>query len=287
MADELSSDFPVEKICNALPIVKSGFYDWKKNPYSKRDESDSILLKDIEEIYSTSKGRFGSPQIVAKLKEEGNNCNHKRVERIMKENNIRSKAAKKFKVTTNSNHDHNISPNRLRRDFNPPAENHVWCSDITYIWTMEGWLYLAVVLDLYSRKVVGWSMSKSMSRHLVIDSFNMAWVNRGEPEGLIYHSDRGSQYASNDFRNLLGKCCVSQSMSRAGDCWDNACAESFFASLKKEEVYMSSTYSTRDQAKNCIFEYIEVFYNTYRPHSFNGKVSPNKFEAMNSNSKEV
>ena len=148
-------------------------------------------------------------------------------------------------------------------------------------------LYLAVVLDLYSRKVVGWSMSKSMSRHLVIDSFNMAWVNRGEPEGLIYHSDRGSQYASNDFRNLLGKCCVSQSMSRAGDCWDNACAESFFASVKKEEVYMSPTYLTRAQAKDCIFEYIEVFYNSYRPHSFNGKVGPNKFEAMNSNKKEV
>jgi transposase InsO family protein len=261
VVNKLRSDFAVEKICDALSISKSGYYKWRKKPYSKRDESDKVLLEFITQIHFSSNQRFGSPRIVAKLREQGQNCNHKRVERLMKENNICSKAARKFKVTTNSNHDKNISPNLLRRDFNPPAANHVWCSDITYIRTLEGWLYLAIVIDLYSRKVVGWSMSKSMSRHLVIDSFNMAWEGRGKPEGLIYHSDRGSQYASNDFRNLLGSCCVSQSMSRAGDCWDNACSESFFASLKKEEVYMTPIYPTRAIAKDCIFEYIEVFYN--------------------------
>lgn len=278
----MRSEFAVEKICDALPVTKSGYYKWKKNPVSKREESDLVLLEFITGIHFRSRERFGSPQILNKLNEMGEFPNHKRVERIMRDNDIRSKAAKKFKVTTNSNHDKNISPNLLRRDFNPPAENHVWASDITYIRTIEGWLYLAVIIDLFSRKVVGWSMSKTMSRHLVIDAFNMAWINRDEPEGLIFHSDRGSQYASNDFRDLLGRCCVSQSMSRAGDCWDNACSESFFASLKKEEVYMSPIYPTRKYAKDCIFEYIELFYNDYRPHSFNDGVSPNHFESIKS-----
>jgi len=278
-------EFAVEKICDALPISKSGYYKWKKKPYTDHYEDDLVLLEFIRNIHRDSNERFGSPRIHAKLKEQGRNDNHKRVERLMRENDIRSKAARKYKVTTDSNHDKNISPNLLRRDFNPPEPNHVWVSDITYIETLEGWLYLAVIIDLYSRKVVGWSMSKTMSRHLVIDAFNMAWVSRGAPEGLIFHSDRGSQYASNDFRNLLGRCCVSQSMSRAGDCWDNACSESFFASLKKEEVYMTPVYPTREYAKDCIFEYIEIFYNSYRPHSFNGQVSPNRFEEINSTEK--
>ena len=195
----------------------------------------------------------------------------------MKENNIYSKTIKKFKVTTDSKHDHPICSNLIKRDFKPGKINTLWCSDITYIKVGQGWLYLAVVIDLYSRKVVGWSMSESMSRKLVIDSFMMAWRSRGKPEDLIYHSDRGSQYASKEFQKILKDLGVKQSMSRRANCWDNACAESFFASLKKEEVYLTK-YLTREQAKNCIFEYIEIFYNSYRPHIHVGGLSPNQYE---------
>lgn len=278
------SKFAVTRICKTLSVSRSQYYHKEKHPHSEREISDMELLQRIKLIHRKSRRLFGSPRVTDKLKEEGVKCNHKKIERLMKDNNIRSVAKKKFKVTTDSNHTKGVSPNLVKRNFKPEKENQLWCSDITYIRTDEGWLYLATVLDLYSRKVIGWSMSKNMSRKLVVDSFKTAWVKRGRPKGLVYHSDRGSQYASDEFRELLEKCEVKQSMSRKGNCWDNACAESFFASLKKEEVYLTS-YSDRAEAKRCIFEYIEIFYNSYRPHSFLGGLSPNRYEDKNSREK--
>ena len=242
-------------------------------------------MRRIRSIHQKSRERFGSPNITQKLKEEGLNCNHKRVERLMKKYDIRSKVKHRFKVTTDSNHQSPVCPNLIERNFSPVSSDELWCSDITFIDTDEGWLYLAVVLDLYSRKVIGWSMGERITRQLVIDSFTMAWESRGQPKGLIYHSDRGSQYASIEFRELLKRYGIKQSMSRKGNCWDNACAESFFASLKKEEVYLQKKYSTRTQAKSCIFEYLEVFYNSYRPHSYNDGLSPNEYEKKKLNQK--
>lgn len=277
----MKNDFSVMRICKTLKISRAAYYAWKASPVSSRDLANSTLLTQIREIHQKSNRRFGSPSVLMKLKEQGIHCNHKRIERLMKENQIYSKVKKKFKITTDSNHKFSICPNLVERDFSPQKVNTLWCSDITYIRTGEGWLYLAVVIDLFSRKVIGWSMSESMSRALVIDSFMMAWSKRGKPENLVYHSDRGSQYASHDFQNLLKNLNVKQSMSRKANCWDNACAESFFASLKKEEVYQQK-YQTRVEAKACVFEYIEIFYNAYRPHSFTTGLSPNQYEDMKS-----
>lgn len=277
--ERLGREYKITKICKTLRICRSAYYEWKTEPQSKRECANNKLLQHITRIHRESKGTFGSPRIVIKLKEEGIYCNHKRVERLMKENDIYSKTKRKFKITTDSNHQLPVCENILVRNFKPEKANQSWCSDITYIRTAEGWLYLAVVLDLFSRRVIGWSMSESMSKQIVMDSFMMAWESRGKPQGVIFHSDRGSQYASNDFRNLLQKLEVIQSMSRRANCWDNACAESFFASLKKEEVYLN-VYATREQAKSCIFEYIEIFYNAYRPHSYVDGLSPNQYEMM-------
>lgn len=235
------------------------------------------LLKVIKDIHEKSKGIFGSPAVNSKLKEMGYEYNHKRVERIMRDNNIRSKARKKFKITTDSSHKMQVAPNLLKRDFSPEKENQAWCGDITYIRTDQGWLYLATVMDLYSRRIIGWSLSENMTRKLVIDAFNNAYNEREKPLGVIFHSDRGSQYASDDFKTTLKKAKCRQSMSRKGDCWDNACAESFFGSLKKEQVYRNK-YKTRAEARQSIFWYIEVFYNRYRPHSYLGGISPVTFE---------
>jgi len=244
---ELSSEFGVERTCKALGYSKTSFYRKRKQPETQRELSNKKLLIEIKRIHNESKQIFGSPSVISKLKEEGFHCNHKRVAKLMKDNNIRSKTVKKFKITTDSNHERPICPNLIKRDFKPKKINTLWCSDITYVKVGQGWLYLAVVIDLYSRKVVGWSMAETMTRQLVIDSFMMAWQGRGKPSELIYHSDRGSQYTSHDFQSLLKDLDVQQSMSRRANCWDNACAESFFASLKKEEVYLT-TYATVLQA---------------------------------------
>lgn len=277
--EKFRKSFTVEKICDAFSISRSGYYKWRNRPNSKRHEENQELLATIKSIHKESDGIFGSPAINMKLKEKNLFFNHKRVERIMRENNIKSKAKKKFIATTNSCHKSPIAPNLLERDFDPVGINQAWCSDITYIRTLEGWLYLATVMDLKSRKIIGWETSNRMTRQLVIDAFNNAYRSRNNPEGVIFHSDRGSQYASLDFRMLLEKSGMQQSMSRQGDCWDNACAESFFASLKKEKIYRN-TYSSRQQAREDIFWYIEIFYNRYRPHSYLGGMSPETYEKM-------
>ena len=277
MVEEFRDEFGVERSCNALYVSRSGYYSWRKQPVSNRELENSELLKLIKEIHAESRGIFGFPAINSKLKELGHNYNHKRVERVMRENNIRSNAKKKFKVTTDSKHMMPVADNLLQRDFSPEQKNQAWCGDITYIRTDEGWLYLATVIDLYSRKVIGWSLDENMTRQLVIDAFETAYQQREKPEGVIFHSDRGSQYASKDFKTVLSLSKAKQSMSRKGDCWDNACAESFFASLKKEMVYRNH-YRTREEARATIFWYIEVFYNRYRPHSYLNGISPEIFE---------
>ena len=243
----------------------------------KRELENQGLKLRIAQIYSENSGRYGSPRIYEQLRKEGFKCNKKRVERLMRVLGLKANQKRKFKVTTDSNHNLPIKDNLLNREFDVNQKNKVWASDITYISTKEGWLYLAVMIDLYSRKVVGWSMQKRMTKSLVIDALKMA-INRRDPQqGLIVHSDQGSQYASHDFQKLLWQNKFKSSMSRKGDCWDNAVAESFFGTLKTELVYHSK-YQTRSQAKQDIFEYIEIFYNRNRLHSTLDYKSPEEYE---------
>jgi putative transposase len=205
----------------------------------------------------------------------------KRVARIMRENGLGARQKCRFKVTTDSGHIHPVAPNMVKRQFIVESPNRVWVSDITYIWTMEGWIYLCIIIDLYSRKAVGWSMDSLITVELTIDALSMACMHRNPTEGLVFHSDRGVQYAAELFRKHLSEFKMVQSMSRKGDCWDNACAESFFATLKTEEVFHRS-YKTRDEARHSIFEYIAVFYNRPRRHSFLDYISPEEYELKSS-----
>lgn len=228
-------------------------------------------------IHKSSRANYGAPRIYKELKNQGIKVNRKTVEKIMKENGIRAKRCKKFKATTNSKHNLPIAPNLLNRNFNATKANQCWVSDITYIWTEEGWLYLATFIDIYSRLVVGWSMSSRMTADLVVNAFQMAIGRRGIPVELMVHSDRGSQYASLAFRDELEKYHCIQSMSRKANCWDNAVAESFFSNLKLELVNHEK-FKTRQEATDKIFDYIEIFYNRQRLHSFLNFLSPEQFE---------
>lgn len=273
--------FPVEKMCRALKVSRGGYYAWLKRPLSKRAQENRRLLERIKKIHKESQKRYGSPRITAQLHEEGYRVSRARVARHMSANNIRAAYKRKFKVTTDSNHPYPIAPNRLERQFRAEGPGRVWVSDITYIPTQAGWLYLTVILDLYNRMVVGWAMSNGMSsRETTIAALKHAWVRFHPPANLIFHSDRGVQYACNDFKELLAQYKMRQSMSAKGDCWDNAVAESFFGTLKKEEVYRGK-YKDRSQARQAIFSYIEIFYNRIRKHSYLGYKSPMQFMALN------
>ncbi len=274
---KISHEFPVSRICQVLNVSNSGYYGWIRNPKSKRELENEEILKEIKHFHVLSGERYGSPKIYHDLRDAGIKCGLNRVERLMRINNIRAKMKKKFKVTTNSKHNYPVAQNILERNFSVNEMNKVWVSDITFIDTAEGWLYLCTIMDLYSRLIVGWSMNSHMRTGLVKDAFDMAYNRRKPLESLIFHSDRGSQYASKEFTKILEskKCIVS--MSRKGNCWDNACAESFFHTLKTEEVHFNF-YKTRAEAKRSIFEYIEVFYNRARRHSYLGYLSPVNFE---------
>jgi len=266
-------------MCQVFKVSRSGFYAWLRRGKSKRRKENENLLKKIQKIYIKNKRVYGSPRMTDALRKQGIKCGKNRVARLMRENGIASKTHRRFKVTTNSDHKRPVAPNLLKRNFTASAPNKVWTSDITYIWTDEGWLYLAVVLDLYSRKIVGWSMSERMKDQLVIDAFVHAWWRRKPSKGLIFHSDRGSQYCSNKFINHLKSKGIEQSMSSTGCCYDNAVTESFFHTLKVEEVY-HERYRTRHQARSAIFEYIEGFYNRVRTHSTLGYKTPEDFERL-------
>jgi transposase InsO family protein len=260
-----------------LNITRSRYYAWLKRTPSNREIRDSELLERIKEIHEKSRKRYGSPKIHKELEKMGERCSRKRVFRIMRENGIYVHHRRKFKATTDSGHIHPVAPNILNRKINVEKPDKIWVSDITYVQTLEGWLYLCIILDLFSRRIVGWSMKSRLSSELATSALLMAISHRDPHEGLIFHSDRGVQYASAIFRKMLYENKMIQSMSRKGDCWDNACAENFFSLLKTEEVYMHR-YRTREQARISIFDYIEVFYNRQRSHSFLDYLSPDEYE---------
>ena len=272
--------FPVDLMCRTLEVGSSGFYAWLNRPESPRNRENQQLLMEIKAVHKRSRTTYGSPRIHAQLNESGHACSRYRVARLMRQHGIVSKHKRKFKVTTNSVHSYPIAENLLQRRFNVFRPGQCWVSDITYIPTLEGWLYLAVTLDLFHRKVIGWSMDRWITRQRVIDALNMAIKNGCFESGLIHHSDRGVQYASNEFRALLKNYGIECSMSRKGDCWDNAVAESFFHTLKVELIH-GKTYITRQEAKTAIFEYIEGFYNRQRRHSYLGYLSPDEYEKKN------
>jgi putative transposase len=277
--DEHREQFPVRLLCKTLEVSSAGYYAWRQRPTSARQQRRAALVAQIRAIHTQVKARYGSPRIHAELAARGQSCCVNTVALLMHANGIAAKTAGKFCCTTDSNHDRPVADNLLDRQFDAASPNESWVADITYIPTHEGWLYLAVVEDLYSRRVVGWSMADHMESRLVVDALEMAVQRRLPEEGLLAHSDRGSQYASAHYQRLLGKHGIACSMSRRGDCWDNAPMESFFASLKKELVH-DADFATRAEARAAIFEYIEVFYNVQRRHSSLGYVSPAEYEQI-------
>lgn len=269
-------------MCYSFKISAGSYYRWKKDPMGKVQRRQKFLKNRIKSLFYDFKKRYGSTRITVELNTLGLAACHATVSKLMKEMNLQARRKRKFRVTTNSKHSYRIMPNLLKRNFNVERKAQVWVSDITYIETKAGWLYLTVILDLYDRKVVGWSMSTTMSaKQTVIAAWHMAMINRPLKDKLIFHSDRGVQYACDGFAMMLDKNqFVSRSMSRKGDCWDNAVAESFFKSLKAEEVY-EKKYQNQQEAKIAIFEYIEGFYNQNRRHSALGYLTMTEFEKLN------
>jgi putative transposase len=270
--------YPVKALCQVVGVSKSGYYAWQVREKRPEDGGLRRLIEQIWNIHQKSRNTYGSPRVCAELHAKGIVCNHKRVERLMRQEGLVGRR-KRYKVrTTDSNHHYPIAPNRLNREFEADAPNIKWVADITYIPTREGWLFLAVVLDLYSRKIVGWSMGAQITADLVENALRMALYERQPNAGLLHHSDRGSQYASDPIRRILFMNHIEVSMSRKGNCYDNAVVESFFSTLKCELVHQQN-YKTRQEASISIFEYIAGFYNPVRRHSTLGYLSPNEFEA--------
>lgn len=266
-------------MCQVLNVSQSGYYAWCKREPSPRKREDEALGKLIEDAYHTNRQVYGSPRVHAELKAQGVHCGRKRVARLMREQGLNAKPRRRKVKTTDSQHDNPVAPNLLKRDFTADAPNTKWVADITGIGTAEGWLYLAAIVDIYSRLVVGWAMSKERDEELITKAAEMALTRRKPAAGLLHHSDRGSQYTSQGYLTLLKEAEVQVSMSRKGDCYDNALMESFFGTLK-EECVERQTYQTRAEARNAVFEYIEVFYNRQRRHSSLDYVSPVTYEHM-------
>ena len=275
--DQHCSTHGVQKMCRVIEASRSGYYRWKKQPQSRRQKENEKMLIEIKESHKNSRRAYGSPRIVEDLKEKGMKCGKNRVARLMKIHGIVGKAKKKFKATTNSNHALPVAENLLNQNFEAAKPNTVWLSDITYIATLEGWLYLVVIIDLFSRQVVGWGMSDRLTSEFVVKALYQTIGRRHPGTGCIFHSDRGIQYASTDFRDVLKSYGFIQSMSRKGNCYDNAVSESVFHTLKTEHVY-DYRYETRAEARQSIFDYIEMFYNRQRRHSALGYRSPLSFE---------
>lgn len=276
---EESTAFPVSVLCRVLEVSTSGYYAWAARPPSPRSQRDAELRAHIRTAYKASTGRYGSPRVHAELQADRHRVGRKRVARIMREERLVGRTRPRFRTTTDSNHAFPIAPNVLARDFTATAPNKAWVTDITAIWTDEGWLYLAVILDLFSRRVVGWATSKNVDRHLALAALAHAVRERRPRRGLVHHSDRGSTYASTDYRKALDAWGMHCSMSRKGDCFDNAVAESFFASLKREVAEIDSL-TTHAQGRAIISDYINTFYNLRRRHSTIAYKSPIEFELI-------
>jgi len=273
------SEFPVALACDTLEVSRSGYYAWLKRPESRRARRRDVLAVQIKAVHEENPKVYGSPRICMALKAQGQSVCENTVAKVMREQQIRAKSKKKFvPTTTDSRHERPVARNVLDRQFTAELPDRKWAVDITYVPTVEGWLYLAGVIDLCSRKIVGWAMADHMQAELAGDALKMAIARRNPAAGLLHHSDRGVQYACDDYRHLLASHQMRVSMSGKGDCWDNAPMESFWGTLKTELVHHEQ-YATRDQAKQSIFEYIEVFYNRIRLHSALGYQSPETFEA--------
>jgi putative transposase len=270
--------WPVDLMCRLLGVTRSGFYGYQRRGGGKTDYYHQELLEAVKDIAKATEDSYGSRRMKEALNILSYPVSREKSRKLMKEADVQVKRRKKYKVTTNSNHKQPVYENVLDRQFDVDRPDQAYVGDITYIWTKEGWLYLAVIIDLFSRKVVGWSMGSRMKAQLVCDALRMAIWQRRPGAGLIVHSDRGSQYASKDYKRLLKAHGFVGSMSRKGDCWDNAVAESFFGSLKQERVHWRN-YQTRIDAQQDVLNYISMFYNSYRLHSYLGYVSPNQYEA--------
>ncbi len=274
-------EFPVGKMCRVFKVSKSGFYGWRDRTPSNRDNENRMLLCEIQRIHEESRASYGSPRITDELRARGFDVSRPRVARLMRKNGIRAVHAKKFVATTDSKHRYPVVGNKLDRNFSAGEGGRAWVSDITYVKTSKGWLYLTVVLDLFDRKVIGWSQSGDLSaENTSIAAWKMAVRNRAPSKGLIFHSDRGVQYACNDFTRLLDSYrYVERSMSRKGNCWDNAVAESFFKTIKVELVYRNR-YPGKEEAALSVFEWIETWYNKNRRHSALGNLTIDEFENL-------
>lgn len=270
--------FPVRRMCRMLRVSPSAYYAWRSRPPSLRQSQDATLLAEIRRVHERSRQTYGSPRIHAELRAQGKRCNHKRIERVMRQHHIQARHVRRFHRTTESLPGLPVAPNRLNQEFGASSPNQIWTADITYLDTAEGWLYLATVLDLYSRRVVGWAMAEHMETSLVRDALQMALTQRQPAVGLLHHSDRGRQYGSAEYQALLAAYGVQCSMSRRGNCYDNAVHESFFGTLKSECADVR--FPSRTAARQCVFEYIEVWYNRQRRHSTLGYLSPAEFEQV-------
>jgi len=269
--------YSITMLCRVLGVSRSGFHAWRKRPTAPRVRSDAQLAAQVAAVHERSRKTYGSPRVHAELRAKGVRVGKKRVERLMRENGLEARRKRRFRKTTDSKHSHPIAPNVVARKFEVTAPDRVWATDVTFIWTLEGWMYLAVILDLYSRRVVAWATSASNDTLLALDALRAGLRARRPAAGLVHHSDRGSPYASADYRRSLDQHGLVASMSRKGDCWDNAVAESFFATLKTELVD-DELYRTRDAARSSIADYIENFYNIERRHSYLDYVNPIEFE---------
>jgi len=269
--------FPVRTLCRLLGVSPSGYYAWATRQHSARRRDSVRLVAKVRAVHAQTRGVYGSRRMTRELRADGEPTSRNRVARLMRQHGLRAAGARRFRATTDSNHDRPVAPNLLGRNFTASEPNRVWVGDITYLWTAEGWCYLAVLLDLHSRRVVGWAMASHMRRELALKALSRALSARSPAAGLIHHTDRGSQYASVEYQALLRQHEVACSMSRAGDCYDNAVAESFFASLKKECLHMQP-FATRTEAYDAVARYIDGFYNPVRRHSALGYVSPMSYE---------
>jgi putative transposase len=279
--EQHKQEFPIVVMCRVLDVSESGFYAWRKRPPCQRQREDAQLREEIRQEFNAHQGRYGSPRLHVELRDRGRSIARKRVARLMREAGLCAKHKRRGLLTTRRDLSHPVAPNLLNREFRAKEPNSKWVTDITYIPTMQGWLYLAVILDLYSRMVVGWSMSGNCDEELVERALNQAIARRRPKTGLLHHSDRGSQYTSQAYQSCLEQAGVHVSMSRKGNCWDNAVMESFFGTVK-DECVGSTIYSSHDQARLALFAYMEVYYNRVRRHSTLGYVSPLNYEQMGS-----
>ena len=278
MMENLSKEYPIKQLSQTLEVARSGYYRWRQSRSSAREIANAQLIQEIKSIHQARRGNYGSPRITEELQQKGHQCNHKRVERLMRQHGLKGRTCSKRKVkTTDSEHDQPVAPNLLRDRPAPQKPNEVWVADITYIPTAQGYLFLAAVMDLYSRLIVGWSLWRRLEASGALQALNRALANRRYPRGVIHHSDRGVQYASLEYRKRLKQCGLIASMSRKGNCYDNAAMEAFWSTLKREALLESSKWS-ENRVSQVTFEFIEAIYNRSRLHSSLGYQTPVDFE---------